>query len=77
MLFITTDTLSIKDKKLFEVQIRLFFRAITSEVPTPKVWKFQHLFQHSLYPTALKDCQGIVFTHGVWMGGLAAVSQKP
>ena len=21
------------------------------------------------YPTALKGCQGIVFTHGVWMGG--------
>ena len=37
------------------------------------------------YPTALKGCQGIVFTHGVWMGGWAgggkkfvrAVSQKP
>ena len=21
------------------------------------------------YPTALKGCRGIVFTHGVWMGG--------
>ena len=37
------------------------------------------------YPTALKGCRGIVFTHGVWMGGWAgggkkfvrAVSQKP
>ena len=41
------------------------------------------------YPTALKGCRGIVFTHGVWMGGRAggraaggkkfvrAVSQKP
>ena len=40
---------------------------------------------NSFYPTALKGCQGIVFTHGVWMGGWAgsgkmfvrAVSQKP
>ena len=23
------------------------------------------------YPTALKCCRGIVFTHGVWMGSLA------
>ena len=23
------------------------------------------------YPTALKSCQSIVFTHGVWMGGRA------
>ena len=37
------------------------------------------------YPTALKGCRGIVFTHGVRMGGRAggrkkfvrAVSQKP
>ena len=37
------------------------------------------------YPTALKGCRGIVFTHGVPMGGRAgggkkfvrAVSQKP
>ena len=31
------------------------------------------------YPTALKGCQGIVFTHGVRMGGkkiVRAVSQK-
>ena len=21
------------------------------------------------YPTALKGCRGIVFTHGIWMGG--------
>ena len=25
----------------------------------------------SFYPTALKNCWGIVFTHGVWMGGRA------
>ena len=25
------------------------------------------------YPTALKGCQGIVFTHGVQMGGRAGV----
>ena len=24
------------------------------------------------YPTALKGCWGIVFTHGVWMGGRVA-----
>ena len=33
------------------------------------------------FPTALKGCQGIVFTHGVWLGGgkkfVRAVSQKP
>ena len=23
------------------------------------------------YPTAFKGCQGIVFTHGVWIGGRA------
>ena len=23
----------------------------------------------TFYPTALKGCRGIVFTHGVWMGG--------
>ena len=36
-------------------------------------------------PTALQSCRGIVFTHGVWMGGLVGgrreklcpVSQKP
>ena len=39
---------------------------------------------YSFYPTALKGCQGIVFTHGVQMGGwvggkkfVRAVSQKP
>ena len=26
----------------------------------------------SFYPTALKGCRGIVFTHGVWMGGRAS-----
>ena len=39
----------------------------------------------NFYPTACKGCRGIVFTHGVWMGGRAgsgkkivrAVSQKP
>ena len=43
----------------------------------------------SSYPTALKGCQGIVFTRGVWMGGWVvgragggkkfvwAISQKP
>ena len=39
----------------------------------------QKLF--SFYPTTLKDCCGIVFTHGVQIGGQAvgknwAVSQK-
>ena len=34
------------------------------------------------YHTALKGCRGIVFTHGVWLGGggkmfVRAVSQKP
>ena len=24
---------------------------------------------HDFYPTALKGCQGVVFTHGVRMGG--------
>ena len=41
-------------------------------------------FTH-FYPTALKGCQGIVFTHGVQMGGwvdggkkfVRVVSQKP
>ena len=28
------------------------------------------------YPTALKDCQGIVFTHGVRMGGRAGGGKK-
>ena len=27
------------------------------------------IFCVSFYPTALKGCQGIIFTHGVWMGG--------
>ena len=34
----------------------------------------------SFYPTALKGCQGIVFTHGRWAGSgkkfVRAVSQK-
>ena len=29
-------------------------------------------FQLCFYPTALKGCRGIVFTHGVRMGGRAA-----
>ena len=28
-----------------------------------------HLIVRSFYPTALKGCRGIVFTHGVRMGG--------
>ena len=28
-------------------------------------------FTTNFYPTALKGCRGIVFTHGVWMGGRA------
>ena len=63
----------------------------------PNLVQFQivvkfHLFQLDIifYPTALKGCQGIVFTHGVQMGGrvcslvggggkkfVRAVSQKP
>ena len=31
----------------------------------------QNMFQR-FYPTALKGCRGIVFTHGVRMGGRAA-----
>ena len=27
------------------------------------------MLSFSFYPTALKGCRGIVFTHGVWMGG--------
>ena len=49
---------------------------------------FTNRFIDSFYPTALKGCWGIVFTHGVRMGGRAggrtagkefvwAVSQKP
>ena len=39
-------------------------------------------FRHSFYPTALKGCRGIVFTHGVWMGGqrekfVRSISRKP
>ena len=30
--------------------------------------KAEHMSLH-FYPTTLKGCQGIVFTHGVWMGG--------
>ena len=30
-----------------------------------------HNFFCPFYPTALKDCRGIVFTHGVRMGGRA------
>ena len=46
-----------------------------------------HSFFQIYYPTALKGCRGIVFTHGVRMGGrpggraagkfVRAVSQKP
>ena len=36
---------------------------------------------YAFYPTALKGCRGIVFTHGVRAGGgkkfVRAVSQKP
>ena len=28
-----------------------------------------HTFCYTFYPTALNDCRGIVFTHGVRMGG--------
>ena len=38
----------------------------------------------SFFPTALKGCWGIVFTHGVWMGWVGGgkkfvrvISQKP
>ena len=31
-------------------------------------YKLLKLSNYDFYPTALKDCQGIVFTHGVWMG---------
>ena len=41
-------------------------------------------YMYFFYPTAHKGCQGIVFTHGIWIGGRAggrkkfvwAVSQK-
>ena len=62
--------------------VYLFPRGITSEVPHPKFENFKTLSH--FYPTALKGCWGIVFTHGVRMGGRAAgkefvraVSQKP
>ena len=29
---------------------------------------YNFLQLHNFYPTALKGCQGIVFTHAVWMG---------
>ena len=29
------------------------------------------LVKFCCYPTPLKGCRGIVFTHGVWMGGRA------
>ena len=47
---------------------------------------YVHRFLSFYYPMALKGCQAIVFTHGVWMGGCSggweekfvrAVSQKP
>ena len=28
------------------------------------------------YPTALKDCRGIIFTHGVQMGGQAGAKKS-
>ena len=31
-----------------------------------------HAFCYAFYPTALKGCRGIVFTHGVQMGGRAS-----
>ena len=35
-----------------------------------KFWILYHMKKHScFYPTALKGCLGIVFTHVVWMGG--------
>ena len=35
---------------------------------------FIHLYmKYAFYPTALKGCRGIVFTHGVRMGGRAGV----
>ena len=42
--FVSKYTLTIEDKKLFKACrcVHLFPRAITSEVPPPKVWKFQH-----------------------------------
>ena len=30
------------------------------------------MIKNKLYPAALEVCQGIVFTHDVWMGGWAA-----
>ena len=40
------------------------------------------MFQNGYYTKALKGCWGIVFTHGIWMGGRRekfgqAISQKP
>ena len=56
-------------------------------VPRDRLRDFKRgiFFHCSFYPTALKGCRGIVFTHGVWIGGWVgggkkfvwAVSQKP
>ena len=34
------------------------------------------VFKNSFYPSALKGCRGIVFTHGVRMGGWAGGGNK-
>ena len=41
----------------------------------PACYKASGKFQ-AFYPTDLKGCQDIVFTHGIWLGGLADGQEK-
>ena len=56
-----------------------------SPLHIPSFFVIMYMFNVFYYPTALKGCQGIVFTHGVQMGGgvvggkkfVCTVSQNP
>ena len=42
---------------------------ITSEFTFLNVFHISIPVSSNFYPTALKGCRGIVFTHGRWVGG--------
>ena len=93
-------TLNLK-KILSGLYLRNFHMPVQIDIPTTIVippWAYWDMISAGLwtvpfwipadyhfYPTALKGCRGIVFTHGVRMGGrlgmgkyfVRAVSQKP
>ena len=37
---------------------------------------FNVVFNSEFYSTAFKGCAGVVFTHGVWMGGWVCCGKK-